>query len=664
MKLSVIIVNYNVRHFLEQCLKSVSEALNGIEGEVIVVDNNSVDGSVEMVRSKFPQFRLIDNKENVGFSKANNQAIRISSGEYVLLLNPDTVVQEDTFTKCLDFMDQTPDAGGLGVQMIDGKGRFLPESKRGLPTPSVAFYKVFGLSKLFPGSKLFGEYHLGYLPKNQVHQVDVLSGAFMMLRKEVLDQIGLLDEDYFMYGEDIDLSYRIIKAGFKNYYFPETRIIHYKGESTKKSSVNYVIVFYKAMVIFARKHFSSKNAGVFSFFINLAIFFRATVAILQGFFQKILLPLAEGVLFFAGMYFLTQYWETQVKELNYPPLFMYIIVPIYVVVWLTSIFLSGGYDPPFRMIRVVRGVFTGTILILVVYALLSEEYRFSRALILIGTIWAILSSTGLRLLLDFLRIRGYRLARNEHKKLVIVGGPEEGQRVLSILQLSGQPFNFIGYADTTPVDQNITDKEYTEFRLGRAEDLSEIIEVYEINEIIFCGKDISSSDTINQMLLLNQSGLEYKIAPPESPFIIGSNFLDDHGDVYLLDVKAISTPSNRRNKRLFDVLFSTGLLMTFPLFVLITGSFLPLLGNTLKVLAGKLTWVGFAGVAGPGNEKGKMPKSTLRSGVLTPLDGLLFPIEDSLTIERLNVLYAKDYTVDKDIRIVLRSLRQLGKKTA
>lgn len=660
MKLSVIIVNYNVKHFLEQCLKSVSEALNGVDGEVIIVDNNSVDGSVEMVRNKFPSFTIIENKENVGFSKANNQAIRISSGEYVLLLNPDTVVQEDTFSKCLDFMDKTSDAGGLGVQMIDGKGRFLPESKRGLPTPAVAFYKVFGLAKLFPGSRLFGEYHLGYLPKNQIHQVDVLSGAFMMLRRAALDETGLLDEDYFMYGEDIDLSYRIIKAGYKNYYYPETRIIHYKGESTKKSSVNYVIVFYKAMVIFARKHFSSKNAGVFSFLINLAIFFRASVAILQGFFRKMLLPLIEGALFFAGMYFLTQYWETQVKELNYPPLFMYFIVPLYVVVWLTSIFLSGGYDPPFRMIRVVRGIFSGTILILVVYALLSEEYRFSRALILIGTIWAILSSTGLRFLLDFLKIRGYRLARNEHKKLVIVGGPEEGQRVLSILQLSGQPFNFIGYADTSPVDEQVTEKEYTDFRLGRAEDLSEIIEVYEINEIIFCGKDISSSDTINQMLLLNQAGLEYKIAPPESPFIIGSNFLDDHGDVYLLDVKAINTPVNRRNKRLFDVFFSAVVLLTFPIFMLITGSFIPLLRNAFSVMAGKLTWVGFAGSSGKGANS--LSNSSVRQGVLTPLDGLLFPIEDAVTIDRLNVLYAKDYTVDKDIRIVLRSLRQLGKE--
>ncbi|MEZ4937615.1 MAG: glycosyltransferase family 2 protein, partial [Crocinitomicaceae bacterium] len=275
MDISIVIVNYNVEHFLEQCLNSVFSALKKVDGEVWVVDNNSIDGSMAMVKAKFPQVRLIENKENVGFSKANNQAIRESQGKYVLLLNPDTVVEEDTFEKVVQFMNEHPDAGGLGVNMIDGKGNFLPESKRGLPTPSVAFYKIFGLSRLFPRSKKFGKYHLGYLSKEETHEIEILSGAFMLMRKEALDKVGLLDESFFMYGEDIDLSWRIILGGYKNYYYPGTRIIHYKGESTKKTSVNYVFVFYKAMIIFAKKHFSQKNARTFSFLINMAIYFRA-----------------------------------------------------------------------------------------------------------------------------------------------------------------------------------------------------------------------------------------------------------------------------------------------------------------------------------------------------------------------------------------------------
>ena len=226
MKLSIVIVNYNVSHFLEQCLISVYNALQNMNAEVFVVDNNSVDGSVDMVREKFPQAICLANQENVGFSRANNQAIRQAKGEYVLLLNPDTVVQEDTFSKCVQFMDAHPDAGGLGVRMIDGMGNFLPESKRGLPTPLVAFYKLSGLIRLFPKSKRYGRYYMGHLPNTKNNSVEVLAGAFMLMRQTALNKVGLLDEDYFMYGEDIDLSYRIITGGFKNYYFADTEIIH------------------------------------------------------------------------------------------------------------------------------------------------------------------------------------------------------------------------------------------------------------------------------------------------------------------------------------------------------------------------------------------------------------------------------------------------------
>ena len=268
----------------------MKKALTNVNGEVFVVDNNSIDGSVDMVARKFPEYNLIANKDNRGFSKANNQAMLLSDSEYVLLLNPDTVVEEDTFSKVINFMDAHPDAGGLGVRMLDGKGKFLPESKRGLPTPKVAFYKIFGLSKVFPRSKKFGQYHAGHLSEFETNEIEILSGAFMLMRAEALDKVGLLDEAFFMYGEDIDLSYRIIKGGYKNYYFPETRIIHYKGESTKKSSVNYVFVFYRAMIIFAEKHFSQKNARLFSFLINAAIYFRAFLALASRFIKQAFRP--------------------------------------------------------------------------------------------------------------------------------------------------------------------------------------------------------------------------------------------------------------------------------------------------------------------------------------------------------------------------------------
>jgi GT2 family glycosyltransferase len=263
-------------------------ALNGIETEVFVVDNHSDDDSVKMVSLQFPSVHIIENQENCGFSKANNQAIKLSKGEYILLLNPDTVIEEDALEKAILFMDQQPKAGGLGVKMIDSRGKFLPESKRGLPTPWASFCKMSYLSTLFPRSRSFNQYHLGFLSENQIHKVDVLAGAFMFLRKSVLDTIGFLDEDFFMYGEDIDLSYRITQAGFSNYYFPKSRIIHYKGESTRKSSLNYVKMFYGSMLIFARKHFAARNKWLLSLVIMPGVYLRASSAYLHRLFENLM----------------------------------------------------------------------------------------------------------------------------------------------------------------------------------------------------------------------------------------------------------------------------------------------------------------------------------------------------------------------------------------
>jgi GT2 family glycosyltransferase len=313
MKLSVIIVNYNVQYFLENCLNSVYNSSAIIDFEVFVVDNNSVDGSLKMLAEKFPQTKVIANKNNRGFSVANNQAIKEAKGEYVLLLNPDTVVEENTFKVCCDFFDSHEKAGGLGVKMLDGKGNFLPESKRGLPTPAVAFYKIFGVTNLFPKSEKFGQYHLGHLSKEENHQIEILSGAFMMMRKSVLDEIGLLDESFFMYGEDIDLSYRITQAGYANHYLADTQIIHYKGESTKKSSINYVFVFYRAMAIFAKKHFSNKNAQLFSTLINFAIYVRAGLAVLTRTIKHFLLPVIDAIVLGSGVFLFKEYYEENVK---------------------------------------------------------------------------------------------------------------------------------------------------------------------------------------------------------------------------------------------------------------------------------------------------------------------------------------------------------------
>ncbi len=268
MKLSVVIVSYNVRNYLEQCLQSVQRALEGIEGEVFVVDNHSDDDSVVTIREKYPWVRLIENQENLGFSKANNQAIRQSQADYVLLLNPDTVVAEDTLRGVLTFMDEHPKAGGAGVMMCYEDGSRAPESRRALPTPWVAALKMLGFTK---------RYYMSHLPWDQPCRIEVISGAFCLLRHEALKKIGLLDEDFFMYGEDIDLSYRLLKGGWENWYLPYS-IIHYKGKSTQKSDYRYVHVFYQAMLIFFQKHYSHLSL-VYTVPVKMAIYFRAFIAL-------------------------------------------------------------------------------------------------------------------------------------------------------------------------------------------------------------------------------------------------------------------------------------------------------------------------------------------------------------------------------------------------
>jgi len=283
MKLSIIIVNYNVKYFLEQCLLSVEESIADFDFEVIVVDNNSSDGSIEYLTPKFPHVKFIANTDNPGFAKANNQGIRLSKGDYILLLNPDTVLGENVLANVCAFMDDKPQCGAAGVKMINGSGEFLAESKRGFPTPWVSFCKISGLTALFPKSRLFGKYHLRYLDENKIHIIDVLAGAFIMVKREAFDKAGLLDEDFFMYGEDIDLSYRIVRAGYKNYYLPQT-IIHYKGESTKQD-MKYVKIFYGAMYIFFKKHYPHYGK-IYSLFIKLGIYSRAIISAVKRFLLR------------------------------------------------------------------------------------------------------------------------------------------------------------------------------------------------------------------------------------------------------------------------------------------------------------------------------------------------------------------------------------------
>jgi GT2 family glycosyltransferase len=644
LELSVIIVNYNVKHFLEQCLISVKKALDGIEGEIIVIDNNSVDGSLDLLNQKFKDLVVIANKENTGFSVANNQGIKIAKGENILLLNPDTVVQEDTFIKCLEFLDNQPDAGALGVKMYDGNGRFLPESKRGLPTPSVAFYKIFGLAAIFPNSRIFGKYHLGYLSMNENHKVDVLSGAFMLIRKKVLNQIGLLDETFFMYGEDIDLSYRIKKSGYENYYFSKTKIIHYKGESTKKSSINYVFVFYRAMIIFAEKHFSKQNVKTFSKLINFAIYLRASVAVIQRIFKRWILPLVDFI-FFSGFIFALSLLYQNITEIAFPANTIKYLIPFYALIWAICNSIFGNQNPPIRYLNLLKGNIAGLILILSLYALLPKSIQFSRAIIIGASFICLITSLFTRATFKFLKVGLFANFIDENKNIALVGLQDEILRTEKLILTGGRKIKNI-----FKISPNENDKKNS-FH-GNIKQLHDFININKISEVIFCAKDVTAQDIIYSMAEVNsKNNIEFKIIPEKSQFIIGSQSIYTNENYFTTELNHINSQENVRKKRNFDVYISLILILLSPIFVLLFKNYIRALKNIKNVVLGEKTWIGY----GKSKENLKLPK--IKPGVFSILDSKKIIEED--TIQKINIIYAKDYNLLLETQIFLKKLFEI-----
>ena len=641
--LSVVIVNYNVVFFLEQCLNSVFAASKNLNVQIFVVDNNSVDGSINMLKENFSSVVLIENKENIGFSKANNQAIKRANSPYVLLLNPDTVIEEDTFDKCIDFMNSNTDCGGLGLRMLDGKGNFLPESKRGFPSPSVAFYKIFGLSYLFPKSQKFGRYHLGFLSEFEVNEVDVLSGAFMLLRKVTLEKVGLLDEQFFMYGEDIDLSYRIKLGGYKNYYFPETKIIHYKGESTKKSSVNYVFVFYKAMILFAKKHFSNKNANLFSFAINLAIYMRASLSLINRFVKKIATPFLNAALTYSALFFIADYWRN--AAIQFPEYVFYISIPLYIFVFILFAWLIGVYDKGIRNHIIWKATIFASIFILVIYALLPKDWQFSRLFILTASLVFVLQHYLVLITQNLLKTHKIGLPSTPKKHFAIIGDQAEFIRVKKILELT--------YPTIESIIGVYIDENYEEAS-GSNLQLNEIIQVHTINEIIYCAKDVSAKDIIEGMTKIESQDIEFKIAQPNTSYLIGSNSIDNSGDFYALNFSALSKAENIRSKRLFDFFFSIILLLLSPILLVIIKFKVKFISNLFRILSGKKSFVGYLNQSD--GTKTNLPK--IKPGILEP-----FSVSEELSIdkkEELNLLYAKEYSFIFDFEVLVRKWKLLG----
>ncbi len=648
MKLSIVIVNFNVKYILEQCLHSVYSAIENVQAEVFVVDNNSVDGSVAMIQEKFPWVKLIANKDNVGFSKANNQAIRNSQGEYVLLLNPDTLVEQNTFTSVIDFMDLHKDAGGLGVKMIDGKGKYLPESKRGLPTLKVSITKMLSLHKLFPKSKRFNYYYMGHLDENSINEIEILSGAFMFMRKSVLNEIGLLDEEYFMYGEDIDLSYRITKAGYKNYYFPETTIIHYKGESTKRASFKYVLVFYKAMEIFARKQLNVKKYSLHSLFINTAIWLRAFIAMFSRVFTKVFMPILDASVIMLAFYFIGKIWAPFhfKHSTQYPLEFFLFIAPAFTLIYLTAIYFSAGYERPVKLGNLLRGIGAGFIGVLVLYSLFPEGLRFSRALIFLTFISISILFPLIRFLFSITKFKKMGLLVNKDKKIILVGDEQETERVKSFLNQTDVHVNIVGCVS---LQNDVKSSKY----LGSINQLQEIVNQHSVNEIIFCLKDVGASRIIENMLSFSTLQVDFKIAPPDSLSVIGSNSSNTAGDLYIIELNSIAKGRNRKKKRIFDIASSFLLLVTSIFWIFFCNQKGRKLQAIFQVLIGKKTWIAYAN-KDVLNEEFISNLPAIKSGILFP--GAHFSnLKNADFIKQAHIAYVKDYKVRNDIILLWKN---------
>lgn len=533
MKLSIIIVNYNVRYFLEQTIYSVYKSNVNFDYEIFVVDNNSSDDSLKMLSQKFPNVSVIANTENAGFSKANNQAIRIAKGEFILLLNPDTIIQEDTLQKCISKMESDSSIGGLGLKMYDGAGNFLPESKRGFPSPLAAFAKMSGLSKIFPASKTFGQYHLTYLDKNKSHEIDVLSGAFMLLRKTVLDKVGLLDEDYFMYGEDIDLSYRIKQAGYKNYYFADTSIIHFKGESTKKGSLNYIRVFYNAMIIFSKKHVTGTRGKALNILLQIAIYLRAFLAIIQKVIEPIGWPLTDMVLMIGNLYVLQLIWENYIKSsehLIFPLTFFYVNIPIYVLTWLSSMWLFGVYERNTKWRRLLAGLMAGTLTIAIFYAFFPNFLRTSRGVIVAGFILNVLLLSSYRFVLYFANGTLGTFIKDE-RKYIIIGSEKEAATIAAQIAKSHLKHTYIGFISLSNGLKN-------QKNIGTIESLHDILEAYKPNEILFSTEDLPTQFIIETMSKIKEP-IAFRLVTKNNT-IISSTSKNKSGEIYSFDINLSS----------------------------------------------------------------------------------------------------------------------------
>lgn len=641
--IGIVIVNYNVRHFLLQCLQSIhTSRLEGLQIDVWVVDNASVDGATHLIRKDFPRVNLIENTENIGFSKANNQAIRQMNARYVLLLNPDTILEEETLLKSFRYMESNPECGALGVRMIDGQGKFLPESKRAIPNVWNSFCKLTYLSRLFPRSRWFSGYNLGYLPQNKTASIEVLCGAYMFIRKETLDKTGLLDERFFMYGEDIDLSYRILQAGYTVVYYPETSIIHFKGESTKKATLTYVRTFYGAMSLYVNKHYTGRKSAFFRWFILMAIQIRAMMSAVGKFFKIWLFMGIDAVFIALGLHGIKEGWASLYfnNPLYYQGSYIRENILLYTFIWVAGLWFFGRYDEKKKFLRVLSGVISGLVLILIVYALEPEQYRTSRALIILGTVGV----SGYVFVSEWLS-RWLKKPENKFRTILVVAGEDEATRMENMLSAEEFSGNYIFYINPVAGELN-------SFYTNHIGNLTKTVAQLKADELIFSSRSLSIKDIMEHMTRLPNQ-IDFKIAGDESLGIIGKKIPGK--SLYSLDIYfPLDDGFWRRVKSISDIILAVIFIIFSPfLFVFNVGKW-QFLKNCFLVLIQRKTWIGYGGDIADYSFLPVLPKAV----VPFPMSARYFMYQEG-HFKNKNVEYAKNYSPITDVVLILSNVTNL-----
>jgi O-antigen biosynthesis protein len=612
---SIVIVNYNVKYFLDRCISSILSSKTKADFEIIIIDNASKDDSEKYIHDRYGyKVRYRFNEENVGFARANNQGFELANGDYILALNPDTIIAEDTLEKCIQHLESNPSIGALGVRMIDGSGYFLKESKRGVPTIWNSFSKFIGLERLLPESQIFAGYSLGYKKENEVADVDVLCGAFMMMRREVIQKTKGFDEDYFMYGEDIDLSVKIKNLGYRICYFPETTIIHFKGESSKRSSISYTRNFYSAMLIYVKKHKKGISAFGTRLFIKCSILLIGLLSFIRNNIARAMRIFIDGVLMYGLFHFMRKWWGLAIfnkadyfnnAASNYNSVGA-------VFIWIGTTWFLGHYDKPWKHSRLISGVFVGTIIILTIYSLLPFDLRSSRAMILLGMLpMYFVSFITHSLKESFIRLSNKKF---DFPYFLMAKKGAEINKLFQLLSIKSKlPESTKDNSETIVIDSN----SYTN---------KEIIQ--QLNSQLK-GYNVAISGVKQDYVLHSISGKkEGSLITPFSYMNLGISY-------------------NLRLKRIMDIIMCFFIFFTH---IFKTSKNKEIIENNIAVLLGYKTWVGYEDI----DTLPRIKKSVFNTNVLIK-DESIFPILTNQDIS--DKYYAKNYSIFLDYKIITQNLK-------